>query len=90
MSSRSADNFCARRYVLRNWIAQRAIDAAEEGDYSEVRRVLRLLENPYSDDAAADLDADVSSGSKAACSRAVQYDGPVPQWAKGLCVSCSS
>ncbi|EIE24107.1 UPF0061-domain-containing protein [Coccomyxa subellipsoidea C-169] len=79
------------RYVLRNWIAQRAIDAAEKGDYSEVRRVLRLLENPYSDDAAADLDASSGrSGSEAACGRELQYDGPVPQWAKGLCVSCSS
>jgi len=34
---------------LRNYIAQNAIDVAEKGDYSEVRRVLRLLENPYSD-----------------------------------------
>ena len=86
-----ADRVDAHRYVLRNWIAQRAIDAAEKGDYSEVRCVLRLLENPYSDDAAADLDADTGSGSsKAACSREVLYDGPVPQWAKGLCVSCSS
>ncbi len=87
---RSADEAGARRYVLRNWIAQRAIDAAEKGDYSEVRRVLRLLENPYSDDAAADLDASSGSGSEAACGRELQYDGPVPQWAKGLCVSCSS
>ena len=34
---------------MRNYIAQNAIDVAEKGDYSEVRRVLRLLENPYSD-----------------------------------------
>ena len=36
------------RYILRNYIAQNAIEAAEKGDYSEVRRVLKLLENPYS------------------------------------------
>ncbi|KAH3825976.1 hypothetical protein DPMN_127865 [Dreissena polymorpha] len=35
------------KYILRNYIAQNAIDTAEKGDYSEVRRVLRLLENPY-------------------------------------------
>ena len=39
-----------RRYILRNYIAQNAIEAAEKGDYSEVRRVLKLLENPYSED----------------------------------------
>lgn len=37
------------RFILRNYIAQNAIDYAEKGDYSEVHRVLKLLENPYSD-----------------------------------------
>ncbi|CAL8462348.1 g1881 [Coccomyxa elongata] len=78
------------RYVLRNWIAQQAIDAAEKGDYNQVHRVLRLLENPYSDDAAVNLDANIGSNGKDVCKREMQYDGPVPQWAKGLCVSCSS
>ena len=74
-----------RRYVLRNWIAQNAIQMAEKGDYSEVERVLRLLEQPFSDDAA-------QGGVTAAqfCERSLQYDGAVPQWAKRLCVSCSS
>jgi hypothetical protein len=35
------------RFILRNYIAQNAIEAAEKGDYSEVRRVLKILENPY-------------------------------------------
>ena len=77
------------RYILRNWIAQQAIDKAEKGDYSEVQRVLKLLEHPFSDDIAAQL-AEESSGDDAACSRALLYDGPVPSWAAGLCVSCSS
>ncbi|KAK3578327.1 hypothetical protein CHS0354_039034 [Potamilus streckersoni] len=38
------------RFVLRNYIAHNAIAKAENGDYSEVRRVLKILENPYSDD----------------------------------------
>ena len=38
------------RFILRNYIAQNAIAAAEEGDFSEVQRVLKLLENPYSDE----------------------------------------
>ncbi|MFP3353956.1 protein adenylyltransferase SelO family protein, partial [Pseudoalteromonas sp. SIMBA_153] len=35
-------------YVLRNSIAQRAITAAEQGQFEEVDRVFRLLANPYS------------------------------------------
>ncbi|XP_072020102.1 protein adenylyltransferase SelO, mitochondrial-like [Amphiura filiformis] len=37
------------KFVLRNYIAQNAINAAEKGDYSEVQRVLKMLETPYSD-----------------------------------------
>ncbi|XP_052806192.1 protein adenylyltransferase SelO, mitochondrial-like [Mya arenaria] len=39
------------RFILRNYIAENAIKAAEKGDYSEVRRVLKILENPYSETA---------------------------------------
>lgn len=35
------------RVVLRNYIAQNAIEAAENGDFSEVRRVLKVLEKPF-------------------------------------------
>jgi uncharacterized protein YdiU (UPF0061 family) len=38
------------RFVLRNWIAQRAIDAAESGDPSLVHQVLELSRRPYDDD----------------------------------------
>ncbi|XP_033732941.1 protein adenylyltransferase SelO, mitochondrial-like isoform X2 [Pecten maximus] len=37
------------RFILRNYIAENAIRAAEKGDYSEVQRVLKLLENPFSE-----------------------------------------
>merc|ERR1719494_1721659 len=43
------------KFILRNHIAQNAIKAAEGGDYSEVRRVLTILQNPYSDDVQFDL-----------------------------------
>ena len=79
----------ADRYVLRNWIAQQAIEKAEQGDYSEVQRVLRLLEHPFSDTIAAEI-AEESSKDETACSRTLMYDGAVPAWAAGLCVSCSS
>lgn len=42
--------FFFKRFILRNYIAQNAIDAAEKGDFSEVRRVLEILQTPYSED----------------------------------------
>ena len=37
------------KYVLRNYLAQTAIEKAEKKDYSEIDRLLTLLHNPYSD-----------------------------------------
>ena len=34
-------------YVLRNYMAQTAIEAAEAGDFSEVELLLKILSNPY-------------------------------------------
>ncbi|XP_021373897.1 selenoprotein O-like [Mizuhopecten yessoensis] len=50
------------RFILRNYIAENAIRAAEKGDYSEVQRVLKLLENPFGE--AGDLNnlSDLSLG----------------------------
>ena len=44
-------------YVLRNSMAQRAITAAEQGQFDEVDRVFKLLSDPYrAQDIAIDLD----------------------------------
>lgn len=37
------------KYVLRNYMLQSAIDQAEVGDYSEVEKLLKLMERPYDD-----------------------------------------
>ncbi|MFG5863438.1 protein adenylyltransferase SelO [Metapseudomonas sp. CR1201] len=35
------------RYILRNYLAQRAIEAAQQGDYSEVRQLHAVLSRPF-------------------------------------------
>lgn len=37
------------RYVLRNYLAQTAIEKAQQKDFSEIERLLTLLQSPYSE-----------------------------------------
>ncbi|MGR5237926.1 protein adenylyltransferase SelO [Vibrio alfacsensis] len=37
------------KYILRNYLAQLAIDKAEDGDFSEVERLAEILKHPYND-----------------------------------------
>ena len=37
------------KYILRNYLCQSAIDLAEQGDFEEVRRVLKVMECPFDD-----------------------------------------
>jgi hypothetical protein len=36
------------RYILRNWVAQDAIAAAERGNYTPTHKLMDLLRNPFS------------------------------------------
>ena len=63
------------RYVLRNWMAQSAIEKAEKDDFSEVRFLLQVLENPYTLNEEAEKRG---------------YADPSPKWASNIRVSCSS
>ncbi len=38
-------------YILRNYLAQLAIDAAEDGNYEEVRRLQQVLSDPFNEQA---------------------------------------
>uniref|UniRef100_G1L6H0 Selenoprotein O n=1 Tax=Ailuropoda melanoleuca TaxID=9646 RepID=G1L6H0_AILME len=77
------------KYVLRNYIAQNAIEAAENGDFSEVRRVLKLLETPYHRDGEATEvpEATETEGAGGADSGGLSYSSKPPLWAAELCVT---
>ena len=62
-------------YILRNWIAQQAIEKAEKDDFSWVRRLEKILQRPYERQEEAE---------------SLGYGGPAPKWEKELKVSCSS
>jgi uncharacterized protein YdiU (UPF0061 family) len=62
------------KYVLRNYMAQIAIDNAEQKqDYSEIDRLMRLLQSPFDEHPEM-----------------AHYAEPPPDWAGNIQVSCSS
>ena len=62
------------RFILRNWLLERAIEAAEKSDYNEVKKLLELATRPYDEPKPEDA----------------RYFMMKPSWAFDLCVSCSS
>ncbi len=59
-------------YVLRNYMAENAIDKARKGDDSEVRRLHALLQNPFDEQPGCEADAgfppDWAKGISVSCS----------------------
>lgn len=60
------------KYVLRNYLAQIAIDKASNKDFSEINRLLRVLERPFDEqpeyDTYAALPPDWAAGIEVSCS----------------------
>jgi len=62
------------KYVLRNYLAQAAIErATQHKDYSEIAGLLELLRHPFADQPGMDA-----------------YAAPPPEWGQQIIVSCSS
>ncbi|WP_222937591.1 protein adenylyltransferase SelO [Spartinivicinus ruber] len=62
------------KYILRNYLAQQAIDkATKEQDFSEVNQLLQLLQRPFAEQSVME-----------------HYAKLPPEWGKKLVISCSS
>jgi uncharacterized protein YdiU (UPF0061 family) len=60
------------KYILRNYLAQVAIDKAQQKDFSEVQRLLTVLERPFDEqpehESYAALPPDWAAGLEVSCS----------------------
>jgi serine/tyrosine/threonine adenylyltransferase len=69
---RTAMNAVNPKYVLRNYLAQVAIDKAQQKDFSEVQRLLAVLERPFDEqpehESYAALPPDWAAGLEVSCS----------------------
>lgn len=72
MQGMQATNPC---YVLRNWMAERAIQLAEHGDFSEIHQLYQVLRRPFECQPEGET---------------AGYSQPPPPWSHTLRVSCSS
>ncbi|XP_064300902.1 protein adenylyltransferase SelO isoform X1 [Phalacrocorax carbo] len=63
------------RYILRNWMAESAVQKADLNDFSEVHLLQQVLQHPFQRQQAAEK---------------AGYSLRPPAWAKDLKVSCSS
>uniref|UniRef100_A0A7S3GPP3 Selenoprotein O n=1 Tax=Spumella elongata TaxID=89044 RepID=A0A7S3GPP3_9STRA len=89
-------------FVLRSWLAQDAIALAEKSaDYSGVRTLLQMLEQPYTPEYSTFLHEQStlscrigtqndSCGDDGLAELQRKYMGPSPEWADSLICTCSS
>jgi len=78
-------------FVLRNFIAESCIQAAEKGDFSKTRTVLKMLETPF-DPAFCPMSGAFSCArsARAVSPAEMEFLSPPPAWAASLLCTCSS
>lgn len=99
---RRMQNGANPKYILRNWIAQEVIAAAESGDFEPMRACMKRLEDPYDVDDRGDAPTnaeqhggatttrdETNTAPTATCARPV-WSKERPDWANSLKVTCSS
>lgn len=77
---RAGMNAANPKFILRNHLAQTAIGRAREGDFTEVQRLLKVLEQPFDEQCRT---PGQGPGTEADA-------GHPPEWAQHIEVSCSS
>jgi uncharacterized protein YdiU (UPF0061 family) len=78
-------------FVLRNWVAESCIKAAEKGDFSKTRTVLKMLETPFEPAFCPMSSAFGCAGPVGAVGEAEkEFLSPPPAWASSLLCTCSS
>lgn len=70
------------RIVLRNYMAQEVIDAAEQGNYTKLQDLLSLLENPFTDNSSSEL-SEENTDKTSVC----RYTSTAPSWGTDLRVT---
>ena len=71
---RDAMNKCNPKYILRNYLAQKAIEqATQQRDFTEINKLLAILKQPFAEQPEYE-----------------DYAAESPDWAKSIEVSCSS
>jgi len=76
-------------FILRNWVAQDGIAAAEAGEFSKINQILSLLQNPYAESLSDSMERDSSSDGSVSCDISA-YSQPPSEKDAGLVCTCSS
>jgi uncharacterized protein YdiU (UPF0061 family) len=85
--------------ILRNWMAQVAIDRAEQGDFSYTRALQEMLQTPYAAQLSSfqhnPLSNNLQQQQEQSCSLPASSPRELflklpPGWADGLLCTCSS
>lgn len=91
-----AMNLLNPTFILRNWVAEAAIQAAEKGDFAKVRTVLSMLKTPYDESFCSmrpvfqAASCALVTGDRRVTGDEREFLQTPPAWAASLLCTCSS
>jgi uncharacterized protein YdiU (UPF0061 family) len=79
-------------FIIKNWIIQKATEAAEKGDFSQVRTVLKMAENPFNPSYSTfnKQGCDITSSNIPISEEEKEFITPAPEWSDSFICTCSS